>query len=90
MSATTIETLRCDSCHAPIVWTITEGGNRMPCDAEPVPGGNVRIIPAGNGRPAQARITPNGMIDLFDPDDDGVRHVSHFATCPDANEWRAS
>lgn len=81
----TIQTLRCGSCGAPIIWTTTEGGDRMPCDAHPVAGGNVRILPGG-----KAKVTPGGMIDMFDPTDDGVRHVSHFATCPDANEWRAS
>lgn len=29
-----------------------------------------------------------GAIDLFDPTDDGTRHVSHFATCPCADQHR--
>lgn len=79
--------LRCGSCGQPIVWTVTEGGERMPCDAHPVAGGNVRIIP---GSPARSTITPGGMLDLFDPTDDGVRYVSHFATCVDADSWRSA
>ena len=27
---------QCGSCHAPVVWAITEKGKRMPVDAEPV------------------------------------------------------
>lgn len=86
---TALQHLLCGSCGAPIVWTITDAGERMPCDAHPVAGGNVRIIAAPDGSPARSKVVGN-TIDLFDPDDDGTRYVSHFATCPQADEWRAS
>ena len=61
----------------------------MPCDAHPVVGGNVRILPPSRpSEPPRVTVGGNGAIDLFDPDDDGVRYVSHFATCVDADEWR--
>lgn len=86
---TTVATVRCHSCAAPILWASIGDGKRMPLDAEPVIGGNVRLIPPDGGRAnALAVITPAGQRDLFDPADDGTRYVSHFVTCPDADEWR--
>lgn len=72
---------QCKSCRAPILWYHTVNGERMPIDAEPVAGGNVRII---DGTAHVIGCT----IDLFDATDDGIRYVPHFATCPDAKEWK--
>jgi hypothetical protein len=44
----------------------------MPLDAKPVDGGNIRIV--------------GGMADVGAPGS-GDR-VSHFATCPQASQWR--
>lgn len=86
----TIQHLRCRSCGAPITWTTTEGGERMPCDAHPVAGGNIRLLPGAPGEPPTSRVTPGGMVDMFDPTDDGVRYLAHFVNCPDADEWRSA
>lgn len=73
----------CSTCKAPIEWGHTASGERIPMDPQPVPGGNIRLI---DGRAHVVGAT----IDLFDQDDDGVRYVSHFATCPDASMHRAA
>lgn len=76
----------CSSCHAPIVWCETTQGKRMPVDEAPTPGGSVRVI-ARKGSVPLARVV-GCTIDMFDPTDDGVRHLSHFVHCPDAADWR--
>lgn len=82
---------RCRSCKAPILWVHTTTGSIMPLDPEPVAGGNValtgrniRLTDDGPLRP-EARVEPAGTVSLFDT----VEHrVSHFATCPQADDWR--
>lgn len=72
---------RCRSCKAPIVWAQTWRGNRMPVDAVPVQadeGGNL-YFEAGVVRHVLPGIVLDPAIDLF---------TSHFATCPNADEWR--
>jgi hypothetical protein len=76
---------QCRSCHADIVWTITEKGKRMPIDAYPVDEGNIRFIP---GRPAHSVVAPHSLLDELDPADNGDRFLSHFVTCPHADQWR--
>lgn len=75
----------CRSCGAPIVWAVTEAtGARIPIDAEPAPDGNLRVRP---GEPPKAAVV-GATIDLLDPEDDGTRYLSHFVTCPNADEHR--
>lgn len=62
-------------------------GKSMPCDAEPAlykarEGAAGKII-TGNGTVLSADI---GGLAAFEPD--GVGHVSHFATCPAAEQFR--
>lgn len=63
----------CRSCGAPVEWVVTEQGKRMPLNLEPVQYGNI-IVEAG-----VARYVPVG---------EGGDRVSHFATCPQSDEWR--
>lgn len=71
----------CRSCGAPVVWVLTEGGNRMPVDPDPVEGGNIVLT-----RENESDGTPLAAYAKADP---GVmRHVSHFATCPSAAQHR--
>lgn len=80
--------LECRSCGARIFFAASaETGKRMPIDAEPVAGGNIRIITAEPAPMPLARVV-GAVIDLFDETDDGMRYVSHFATCPEADFWR--
>jgi hypothetical protein len=80
---------KCRSCGAPVIWTITEGeGKTMPVDAEPVEDGNIRLEERGQktnmGTPAPTAIYDT-TESLFGSSN---RYVSHFATCPEATQWR--
>jgi hypothetical protein len=67
-------TAKCSSCEAPIIWTVTESGKRMPVDATPA--GKVTVLvrdPAGGDTPISKQRD---------------HYVSHFATCPQADRHR--
>jgi hypothetical protein len=69
----------CRSCEAEIAWAYTEGGSRMPLDADQVPDGNVVALP--NGR---VRVLKAGE----EPPPGAARYRSHFVTCPHASTHR--
>lgn len=77
----------CRSCGAPVIWTVTERGKRMPVDAEPTPDGNIRLEQSTGGAPLTAVYLPSGTGSLLAA---GERYTSHFATCEQAGEWRRS
>lgn len=66
---------RCRSCDAPIIWTVTEKGKKMPVDAGPIDGGDFDLA---DGDPPTAVFvgSPHGS------------YSSHFATCDHADSWR--
>lgn len=66
---------RCRSCGAVIVWAKTLAGNRAPFDATPSPVGTHAIV--------DERAVPRSSAEAGAP-----LHVSHFATCPQAGQWR--
>lgn len=68
----------CRSCGAPIRWAKTVDGNRMPVDFDPDPEGNLELRRSGFDLVAVV-VTPRPDAVLYRP---------HFATCPDADEWR--
>ncbi len=74
----------CRSCAAPIIWTVTHKGRRMPVDAEPVANGNIRLRQDGDSVIAEypGKEHPTLLVD------DRVRYISHFATCTHSDEWR--
>ncbi|MCK9250043.1 MAG: hypothetical protein M0P31_13850 [Solirubrobacteraceae bacterium] len=70
---------RCRSCGAPIRWGITQSGRRIPLDPDPTPDGNVRLHPDGTAEVLSAYgLTVNA----------GPLHLSHFATCAQADQHR--
>jgi hypothetical protein len=73
----------CRSCGAPVIWTITDKGKRMPVDAEPNPDGLIELdeLPTGVVRSSYAQLTQPRLIA---PE----RYTSHFANCPQAEGWR--
>lgn len=73
----------CRSCHAAVIWARTEAGKPMPIDAEPRPDGNLIIVGTLEGSPL-VKVDPPGLFD----DPSTARYVSHFATCPNADEHR--
>ena len=72
----------CRSCPAKVIWAVTERDKPMPVDAEPAAGGNLALETNHNGR-VMSRVVPAhlafGRSDL---------RLSHFATCPQADQWR--
>lgn len=64
----------CRSCHAPILWAITDNGRRMPVDVGQVDGGNVLLTQGPDGGHLATVIKADGRR----------AWTSHFATCPQA------
>lgn len=67
----------CRSCHAPIEWATTHKGKKMPIEKAVFSKGNLVVSRDLLGELTVSYVTPG----------DGT-HVSHFATCPYANEFR--
>jgi hypothetical protein len=80
---------RCKSCHAEIVWcTTSPGGKRMPVDPDPIEGGNVMSLRQdGMLGDSGGFVEVDSGLSLLD-DDSRPRYVSHFTTCPNADEHR--
>jgi hypothetical protein len=71
----------CSSCGARVEWVTTDAGKKMPLDLEPSAAGNVVVRGDGVARtlgPLELAMLPTGT----------VRRVSHFATCPNAEQHR--
>lgn len=81
---------RCSACPASIVWATNDKTLRtMPVDAEPTADGNVILTDNAHGGPPSAHVLTKAETSdpgLFPPD--GPRHTSHFATCPNAADFR--
>lgn len=76
-----MQTSRCRSCGAAIIWAKTPAGKTMPIDAEPTPYGNIALVPAG------------AIVLTKDLADQGRRigsklYRSHFVSCPHAAKHR--
>jgi hypothetical protein len=71
----------CRSCGAPVVWAKTTARHPIPLNPEPSEAGNLAYCDAGVVEYV------GGPRSLFDSDE-RPRYVSHFATCPDAPDWR--
>lgn len=73
----------CRSCGSPIIWTVTSKGKRMPVDAEPGPDGLLTLDTLASGVVVASHASAE-QPGLFARE----RYTSHFATCPEAKEWR--
>ncbi len=74
----------CRRCRKPIVFVRMKSGKTMPCDPEYrsfVKGGKDRIV-LPEGKVVSGTITDNAV------ENDGWGYVSHFATCPYADQFR--
>lgn len=72
-------------CGAAIIWTTNvTTGRRMPVDAEPDEAGTIVLV-SGNDGP-EARVLTRDEV-ARRPTTRGL-YVSHFATCPNAGEFR--
>jgi hypothetical protein len=78
----------CRSCDAGIFMAETPKAKMMPVDIVPDPDGLVvigdRQLP--DGTPIIERIESKGQLSMLMGDEE--RYTSHFATCPDAEQWR--
>lgn len=73
-----MRTSTCKSCKGEIIWGVTEAGKNMPVDAATVTEGT-RYATVQNGETTYLqRVTAEGV----------PGHLSHFATCPNANQHR--
>lgn len=68
----------CSSCGAPIIWLRTFAGKSIPVDEVPVPDGNIVVL----GDSDTCQTLKKGE------ETEKPRYVSHFATCPQAKDWR--
>ena len=76
----------CRTCGAAIQWVVSQtSGKPMPIDAEPVARGNVVIVGTDETLTPVVVYLKRGELDEFDK---RPRYVSHFATCPQADEHR--
>lgn len=73
----------CKGCGAEVTWVKTLAGKTMPIDPKPNPDGNLQIVDRSGAQIIVAVVNDT----LFD-DETTVRYTSHFATCPDADEFR--
>lgn len=74
----------CRSCKAPVRWALTTSGARMQLDAVAVEGGGWLV----DGKDTDGRFVCRRVEPLLYQHGDAPRFVSHFATCPDAQEHR--
>lgn len=75
----------CRSCDAPILWGATAKGRRIPLDPEPVAGGNLELERLVTPIASVLRVRYVAKEDIHP---DIARHVTHFATCPNARRHR--
>lgn len=73
----------CRSCGAAILWATSPTGKRIPLDANPHPDGTVQLDAA------VARVLKDAELHYARSVAVGpTLYLSHFATCPDAKQWR--
>lgn len=71
----------CGSCAAPVIWAVTVTGKTMPVDPTPAEDGNLWLVKGKGDAPVALKAG-----DHVQPE----RYKSHFATCPNADQHRAS
>lgn len=71
---------RCKSCNAAILWCLTTTGAKMPVDQRQSPNGNLILEYDSATDSTLARHVPAGT----------GTHLSHFATCPNADKHRGT
>jgi hypothetical protein len=80
----------CARCAAPMFWArAAESGKAIPIDYEPEPKGNL-VVAAVGADLNRLGTTAYWVGPYSEEEDDGfdIRFVSHFVTCPMADEFR--
>ena len=69
----------CRGCGAYVLWLISPKDKLTPIDPTPVPNGNLRVD-----------MEYGVWLMILEPDQvpESERYVTHFATCPNAKEFR--
>jgi hypothetical protein len=80
------ETAQCGSCEAPVIWSITEKGKRMPLNAEPSPSGRFRIVGTEINGTVHVHYVKNSELEA----NTSSLYDSHFASCPESRDWKRS
>lgn len=77
---------RCKACGQEIIWIKTKAGKAMPCDPQKIP---YTTEPPG-GEKGKTLVLPDGRIATgsLDLESDKYGYISHFATCPAAEQFR--
>lgn len=83
------EPSKCRSCRQDVLWAEWPSGKRMPVDAVP----DMRPPPKGGALVLSLRGGGHGqlLVEKYDPakhDKKRNRYTSHFATCPQGDDWR--
>jgi len=73
----------CRRCHAEMIWCRTGRGKKMPVDAEPTSDG-VFVLEHGESSDPVVRRLSNDAAATYT----GEKFTSHFATCPNADDFR--
>lgn len=68
----------CGTCLAPIVWTLTDAGKKMPVDAEEDPAGNQAVYKDDTGTIRSRALNGAASIELRPHE---WRARPHFASC---------
>jgi len=79
-----VEVSACRSCGAEIIWALTENGKRIPLDAEPYAGDSpsgLFVLRQFSDEKTAIATTPDAFPGEY-------LWRSHFASCPQAKEWR--
>lgn len=80
----------CRSCHASVLWAVTEAGKRIPLDPTPITGGNVILTGEQDPETGSPIVRVVGSTMELGEDPARARYVSHFVTCPNADAHRRS
>ena len=81
-----VDRARCKGCGAPIVWIVTEGGKRMPCEPGPVDltrGPGPHVVVTEDGRTVRGSLAQRSLLG------DVVRgYVPHWGKCEQEGLFR--
>jgi hypothetical protein len=77
----------CRSCGARVTWLETAGGKKLIVDEDPAENGNI-IAVGGMAHVCRNAEAAKAALKETTGSEDGPRYISHFATCPDAGNWR--
>jgi hypothetical protein len=77
---------KCRSCNAPILWSETTTGRRMPLDYTPTTDGNI-ILGLRKHLPPLALVQTQQSLERLRHRGE-LLYTSHFVTCPQSERWR--